>query len=100
VNLEHVKLNYADDARAVHVLLRVTDGDGNTDEVLIDNLTTAIAVVVAYGLPITQEVVGFAEWRDAPEWARQWRQASSGSESEALIIECSGDPAIIGSLSW
>lgn len=83
-------VHYAADARSVHVLVRVVDNYGS-DEVLIDNLTTAIQVITTLGLVIVEETIGRVPFAQSHPTMEAWRERASGSLDETLVIVCWGD---------
>lgn len=103
-------LDYEDDARSVHTLLRVIDPSDNTNtaEGLFDNLTTPFKMIQFFGWRIRQEFLGFAKSPTAeqltPDDATEtqalaaqalgaWRAHVSGPGDDALVIEVWGNPA-------
>lgn len=92
-----IQVHYGQDARSVHVLLRVTDPDTNeSGEVLIDNLTTAMHFIVANELIVREEIIGFAAMDERTHpLMLAWRAHASGDSDEALIIDTIGDPALL-----
>jgi hypothetical protein len=107
-----VELAYGDDARSLHVVVRVFDPDDRErfEEVMFDNLTTPMFWLVANDLRPTQEFIGF---NDTPEGievtpevehegktipavtVNDLRRHYSGSTEEVLFIEVEGDPDLV-----
>lgn len=124
MRLDDVPLHYPDGARSVHTLLRINDPHSDrTDDVLIDNLATAFAVVAHYNLEIVEETIGRVPLPGADQFGaspgddadlsqltdpgesgvapilHHWREYASGSPDETLIIVCHGDPDIISQVN-
>lgn len=90
-------LHYSDDARSVHVMLRVLDPDSDDrDELLIDNLATAVHIISTNDLTIVEETIGRIPLGDGTHpLLRAWREHASGSPDETLVIVTHGDPDCI-----
>jgi hypothetical protein len=107
-----IELAYGDDARSLHVVVRVIDPDDRErrEEVMFDNLTTPMFWLVANDLRPVQEFIGFNETPEGIEVTptaehegqvipavevNDIRRAYSGSTEEVLFIEVEGDPDLV-----
>lgn len=103
---EHIPLHYGQDARSVHVLLRIVDPDNpdRTNEVLFDNLTTPMTLLGEWeDVVIVEETIIQDPFPDHPldadplvdALARGWRETASGDPGETLLVICHGDPELL-----
>ncbi len=112
MHIDDIELDYREDARSLHALLRVEHGD-ETAEWLYDNLTVPIGLIAALGLKVREEtiirnplvlprslneplVAGDESGGVATTGAEILRGAAElhsgpGFENETILIVCEGD---------